>query len=280
MPGYLIIWNPKKWEWEDWKADFNAVKKKGRCEGHWSCGMRRHLPPGSRLFLMRKATPQRGIVASAWSTDVPVEGDHWGNGDSAFYVPLEFDAMVEPYGDGLLPVDALQTGATAQVNWDTQGGGIEIPDDALTRLETLWEQCLAGQGLRLPRMPPKERSMQWVRRRERDSAFSRLVRERANGRCAVCPPGLKYKGLGILETAHIRAVEANGPDEFGNALALCPTHHAMFDEGLWTIGSGGAVRFSSQLPEVFRTGFVPEVVSPGGLAPKYLKWHRDEVFKP
>jgi hypothetical protein len=280
MPGYLILWNPKKWEWSDWKKCLADVTRQGLSEERWSCGVRRNLPVGSRLFLMRKATPLRGIVASGWSTGLPEMDAHWGKGDSALYVPLEFDAMVEPYGDSLLPVEVLQMGATAQVNWDTQGGGIEIPDVALERLETLWTEHLASYGLRLPRLAPKQRSLHWVRRRERDSAFSKQIRSLAKGCCAVCPPGFKYTGLGILETAHIRAVEHDGPDEIGNALALCPTHHALFDEGLWTIGAGGAVRFSQHLPEAFRKGFSAKVLRVSELTPKYLKWHRDEVFRP
>ncbi|RKG68302.1 hypothetical protein D7V80_12905 [Corallococcus sp. CA054B] len=61
----------------------------------------------------------------------------------------------------------------------------------------------------------------------------------------------------------------------------CATYASLHaDEGLWTIGSGGAVLLSSQLPEAFRTGFVSEVMSPADLVPKYLKWHRNKVFKP
>ncbi|MFL5346020.1 MAG: HNH endonuclease [Hyalangium sp.] len=230
---------------------------------------------------MRKATPLRGIVASGWSVKPPQMGEHWGeDGRSALYVPLEFDAMVNPYSNDLLPVEALMMGTLRQVNWNTMGGGIEIPDDALKELDRLWTAHLIGQkALRLPRLPPKERSLQVVRRKERDSAFSKKVRALSKGLCAACPPRFDYGGLGILETAHIKAVEHDGPDDVDNALALCPNHHALFDEGLWTIGTKTSLIFAKALPRSFRDGFGSELNCSWALNPKHLKWHREEVFK-
>nr|WP_255651599.1 HNH endonuclease [Corallococcus sp. AS-1-12] len=70
----------------------------------------------------------------------------------------------------------------------------------------------------------------------------------ANHRCAVCPTHLDYRGADILEVAHIRPVADGGPDDPRNALVLCPSHHALFDAGLWALSRNGKVVRSRKLP--------------------------------
>lgn len=198
-------------------------------------------------------------------------------------VPFRFDALVVPPDSkrDLLPVDELQAAIPNDVvNWDTPGGGIEIKDEALEVLERLWAEHLLRIGYwpRTERLS-QERPLQLVRRKARDAGFSRLVRAMGGGRCAVCPPAMQYEAVGILETAHIRAVEADGPDELANALALCPNHHALFDEGFWTVEQGRLV-FSAALPEALRGTFAETLTCGWALAPEHLSWHRRERFRP
>jgi hypothetical protein len=90
---------------------------------------------------------------------------------------------------------------------------------------------------------------------------------------------MEYAAVGILETAHIRAVEVNGPDELANALALCPNHHALFDEGFWTVEQG-RLAFSAALPPALRGTFAETLSCGWTLAPEHLEWHRRERFRP
>ena len=47
----------------------------------------------------------------------------------------------------------------------------------------------------------------------------------------------------LLEAAHVRPVALQGPDEVSNGLALTPTLHTLFDEGLFTLAyDGGTLR--------------------------------------
>jgi putative restriction endonuclease len=66
----------------------------------------------------------------------------------------------------------------------------------------------------------------------RDRAFRRVVLKAYDERCAIT--GLKLingGGRAEVEAAHIRPVEANGPDTVQNGLALSGTVHWMFDRG-------------------------------------------------
>jgi putative restriction endonuclease len=79
----------------------------------------------------------------------------------------------------------------------------------------------------------RERVAVLVSRVMRDRVFRRVVLRAYDERCAVT--GLKLiKGGGRaeVEAAHIRPVEANGPDIVSNGLALSGTAHWMFDRGL------------------------------------------------
>ncbi len=132
-----------------------------------------------------------------------------------------------------------------------------------------------------PRYDSGRRSVATVRRLVRDSTFGKLVRQESGGRCAACAADTDYEGLGILQAAHIRPVEERGPDELGNALALCPNHHALFDEGFWTVDhkDGRKIVLQPTLPPEIKQTFRGALRCNWRLDPKELKWHGDNVFR-
>jgi putative restriction endonuclease len=79
----------------------------------------------------------------------------------------------------------------------------------------------------------RERISSLVSRVVRDRVFRRIVLRAYDERCAVT--GLKLingSGRAEVAAAHIRPVEANGPDIVNNGIALSGTAHWMFDRGL------------------------------------------------
>lgn len=81
-----------------------------------------------------------------------------------------------------------------------------------------------------------ERSIRVVQAVERDVLFRRAVMDAYRFRCAVT--GLTVGSLPegratrLIDAAHIRPVSASGSDSVTNGLALTPTVHRLFDEGL------------------------------------------------
>jgi 5-methylcytosine-specific restriction enzyme A len=279
LSAYLLTWNPEKWAWADAKLDVADVSGARQREHEWSCGNRKSLPVGSRVFLIRQRTQVRGIVGVGTSTREPKEGPHFVDsraaaGDTAMYVRMRFDALVDPYGPSLLDIDTLSPRLRDGVNWGTQASGISVPDELAAELDAAWEQHLGK-----PLAPPtdsresQERSTSVARRKARDSAFSREVRARSQGRCAVCAVDIDYEALGILEAAHIKSVEADGPDDLSNALPLCPTHHGLFDEFHWTIEAGRVV-VSASVPNSLKATFSVKLKQPWQLARPNVVWHR------
>jgi putative restriction endonuclease len=107
-------------------------------------------------------------------------------------------------------------------------------------------------------------------------------------RCAIS--GLRLingGGRAEVAAAHIRPVEANGPDIVSNGLALSGTVHWMFDRGLIGLADDMQILVSRQVndPESVRAlvnssgrAFLPErpYERPH---PAFLQWHREHRFK-
>ncbi|TSE13939.1 restriction endonuclease [Mesorhizobium intechi] len=122
----------------------------------------------------------------------------------------------------------------------------------------------------------------------RDRIFRRIVLRAYDERCAIT--GLKLingGGRAEVAAAHIRPVEANGPDVVNNGLALSGTAHWMFDRGLISLADDLEILISRQVNDRESVqGFVNktrralpprrELERPH---PHFLQWHRENRFK-
>ncbi len=122
----------------------------------------------------------------------------------------------------------------------------------------------------------------------RKRVFRRAVLRAYDERCALS--GLKLingGGRAEVEAAHIRPVEASGPDSVNNGLALSGTAHWMFDKGLITLSDSLEILISRHVNDV---GSVRAFINKSGYAiaprklserphPHFLNWHREHCFK-
>lgn len=134
----------------------------------------------------------------------------------------------------------------------------------------------------------RERVSAIVSRIVRDRVFRRIVLRAYDERCAVT--GLKLingGGRAEVEAAHIRPVEANGPDIVSNGLALSGTAHWMFDRGLIGLDDDMRIMVSRQAND---PGSIRSVINATGriLMPprasdrphlQFVRWHREHCFK-
>ncbi len=135
---------------------------------------------------------------------------------------------------------------------------------------------------------PRVRVNQMTSRVVRDRLFRRLVLKAYDKRCAVT--GLQLingGGRAEVEAAHIKPVEANGPDILCNGIALSGTAHWMFDRGLIGITDDHEIMVSRHVNNPDSVG---SLINKSGKAivpelpinqphPSFLKWHRENCFK-
>ncbi|WP_421783288.1 HNH endonuclease [Kiloniella litopenaei] len=135
---------------------------------------------------------------------------------------------------------------------------------------------------------PRVRVNQMTSRVVRDRLFRRLILKAYDKRCAIT--GLQLingGGRAEVDAAHIKPVEANGPDILSNGIALSGTAHWMFDRGLISLTDGHEIMISRHVnnPDsveilINRSG---KAIVPGLPVnqphPSFLKWHRENCFK-
>jgi len=165
--------------------------------------------------------------------------------------------------------------------------GLGDDDTALPRNDT------AADRLHEDRAPfafehERSRILSYTSRIARDRVFRRVVLRAYGERCAIT--GLRIingGGRAEAEAAHIRPVEANGPDIVNNGLALSGTVHWMFDRGLVTLSDDLEIMVSRQANDPTS---VRGLINPTGRAlaplrpldrphPQFLAWHREHCFK-
>ncbi len=134
----------------------------------------------------------------------------------------------------------------------------------------------------------RERVSFTISRIVRDRVFRGIVLRAYDRRCAIS--GLKLingGGRAEVAAAHIRPVEASGPDIVNNGIALSGTAHWMFDRGLISLADDLQILVSRQVndPDAVRafinqSGYaLPPVRSSDRPHPHFLHWHREHCFK-
>lgn len=126
-----------------------------------------------------------------------------------------------------------------------------------------------------------------TRRKYRDVAFRRKVREAYDYRCAMS--GLRLRNGGgrpEVQAAHIVPVAEDGSDAVSNGLALSATLHWMFDRGLVTVADDMTILVSRNkvaddvIDRLILPGrrLLPPVDPRDSPLRRNLRWHRENVF--
>lgn len=125
---------------------------------------------------------------------------------------------------------------------------------------------------------------------ERDPAFRAAVLAAWGHQCAFCGFSVRLDNTDLaLEAAHIRWVQAGGPDGVNNGLACCSVHHQALDRGAMSIADDLTILVSAHLHGYGRLEeqFVSLTQRPlQGLTRSdakpnrdHVAWHRRQVFR-
>jgi putative restriction endonuclease len=154
--------------------------------------------------------------------------------------------------------------------------------------QTIQPDCASPDGFQAPPLGTiRPRSLTIYERPFRDRVFSQQIQSVYENRCALT--GIRIingGGRAEAQAAHIKPVEANGPDLIQNGIALSGTAHWMFDRGL--------ISLSDDLKILKAKGHVPpeieRMLNPEGYMktplkpelnphPAFLRWHKENRFK-
>jgi putative restriction endonuclease len=134
----------------------------------------------------------------------------------------------------------------------------------------------------------RERLTYLTSRAVRERVFRGIVLRAYDKRCVVS--GMKLingGGRAEVAAAHIRPVQANGPDVVSNGVALSGTAHWMFDRGMISFTDDLEILISRQVNDL---DSVRSLINKSGRAlpprracerphPHFLRWHRENCFK-
>lgn len=170
--------------------------------------------------------------------------------------------------------------------------GIPDVDNVLPRIDApdpnVLESHFREAGIPLIFDQEWERTNTVSSRLVRDRVFRKIVLYAYDSRCAFTRLKLvNGGGCAEVDPAHIKAVEANGPDIVGNCIALSGTIHWMFDRGLVGLSDDLDILVSRQINDPER---VWNLVNPSRKAdlphhstlrpyPRFLEWHRQNYLK-
>jgi putative restriction endonuclease len=165
--------------------------------------------------------------------------------------------------------------------------GLDTHDELLPRVDAASAASLVAED-QAPYAFEQDRVQMLTLRTVRDRVFRTRVLKAYDRRCAFT--GFRFingGGRAEVEAAHIKSVEAKGPDVVQNGLALSGTVRWMFDRGLLSIADDQSILLSNHINDV---DGVRKILNESGRArfaedprdrpdPQFLRWHREQCFK-
>lgn len=242
MATYLLTWNPKRWHWDNLQDEVDELNENGFLIGRWSVGVSKRVRRGDRLLLIRLGKEPKGIIGSGVAESDVFEADHWDDekyaaGESARYVDVRFDNLLNPDNEAVLPRKELDH--LGEMHWDSQGSGIQIPDVVANRLENLWADFLDTDRF-LPTAVAEPAAIEGLRTetivyvRGRSRQLREFALEKANGVCCVCDVDYKEllngKGVRVLQAHHrkqLAASDAPRVTHLSDLAVVCANCHLL-----------------------------------------------------
>ncbi|MCA1652972.1 MAG: HNH endonuclease [Sphingomicrobium sp.] len=167
------------------------------------------------------------------------------------------------------------------------GLGLDTHDELLPRSGGTASSAAVAEE-QAPYHFEQDRVQMLTLRTVRDRVFRTRILKAYDRRCAFT--GFQFingGGRAEVEAAHIKSVEAKGPDVVQNGLALSGTVHWMFDRGLLSVADDATILLSNTINDV---DGVRKILNASGRArfpeaeierpdAQFLRWHREQCFK-
>jgi 5-methylcytosine-specific restriction protein A len=242
MRTFLLNWNPKQWPWDYIHDSISKIADEGFVDDHWSCGNRRDIDIGDRIFLIRLRVEPRGLIASGHVTSQVFDGPHWdetraASGDTTRFVNVRFDAISET---PVIPIAELDQPPLNSVHWHSQSSGTQIEDDTARTVEQRWHTGITSSTHAQPEgtssaLEEGKKLRVVTTAYERSQGARRKCLQRHGCSCACCGILLAEKyGAVAVDFIHVHHKvpissfgESHVIDPVADLIPVCPTCHSI-----------------------------------------------------
>ncbi len=147
---WLIAWNQKNWDWENFSEVCESTKNGKTFVDNWACS---NTKPqiGEEVFLIKLGDEPRGIIGHGTVIRPSYEKEHYNaakaaEGKKQKTIDVRFDSLIDYTKDKFIPQDELNAKCAGQ-QWSPQSSGIEIKPTVLPGLRKLWEAVTANHKM-------------------------------------------------------------------------------------------------------------------------------------
>jgi 5-methylcytosine-specific restriction protein A len=247
MKTFILLWNPKRWNWDTLEQDIEQVDLTGKCSQRWSCGKIKSIQPGDRIFLLRLGAEPKGLVAAGFASSTTFIEKHWDRQDKeALYIDLDFEVILNADIEPILTVDMLQLRTILQKqNWSPQSSE-SVKPDLIDELEAVWFDFLTTQNIRHNPFIPADNEIQKtytegtpnqvsVTKYERNPFARKKCLDYYGFSCSVCDFNFEntYGQIGkeLIHVHHLTQVATVGKtyevDPIKDLRPVCPNCHSI-----------------------------------------------------
>lgn len=245
MRTYLLVWNEKRWTWDEFDSVYADVRSGLEVRDRWSCGTTKRIRPADRVFLMRLGVEPKGIIGSGFVVSDVFVGPHWdkekaGPDQTSLHIEFVFDELADRSDWPVIAREELLSPPFDGMHWDAQASGTEIPSEIAAQLEEHWKGLRRDVG----ESPAKDflvtyregkRTTIQVSRYERSAAARAACVSVFGTSCQVCQFDFEiqfgHQGRGIIHVHHRRELSSTGEehsvDPATDLIPVCPNCHAM-----------------------------------------------------
>lgn len=247
MNTFLFTWNPEKWSWTDFEQNIVELKEKGNVKHRWSCASYKSINVADRFFLIKLGRGKRGIIGSGYVDSSPSFAKHWNGSEKMTpYVILDFEVLLNPDENSILPIDLLKQGKLNVQQWSPQTSGISIRKEITEELESIWFNFLATEKINFNPFKNSNNEDQkayiegksnqvYLTKYERNPHARKKCIEHFGLSCLVCQLNFEkiYGEIGkdFIHVHHVNKISTIGKtyqvNPIKDLIPVCPNCHAM-----------------------------------------------------